>query len=180
MQRYQSWENKAKGKFEKNLIEKFHGVFFLKKRSFKFENPIIFILMEKFKERNFILNFILVKKRVDFENVLRKLYLKFSWVFFLKKKVQRPHYFCDGRKLVNILSFSRFLVQFLWCYLEAFQALISSNLISLEISRCLVSIGSDLAWFGVTVIKISCLVERWCSVGNFATFFLVNFAYSNT
>ena len=64
------------------------GFLFLK-RSFKFENPMIFILMAKFKERNFILKIFFFggdEKRVDSENVLRKIYLKFSWDFSLKKK----------------------------------------------------------------------------------------------
>ena len=53
---------------------------------------MIFILMAKFKERNFILKiffFFLGEKRVDSKNVLRKIYLKFSWDFPLKKKKKK-------------------------------------------------------------------------------------------
>ena len=48
------------------------------------------------------------------------------------------------------------------------------NLVFLEISVFLVSIGSNLAQFGVMVVEISLLEGRWRSLGNSATFFLKN------
>ena len=70
--------------------------------------------------------------------------------------------------------FSCFYSNFRAAIWRSFQTPISSNLISLEISRYPVSIDSDLVRFGVTVVKISCQVERWRSVGNSAMFFLIN------
>ena len=70
-----------------------------------------------------------------------------------------------------LFIFFLILVWFLYYCLEAFS---SSDFFKFGISRCLVSIGSNLAQFGVTVAKISRLEERWHSVGNFATPFLKN------
>ena len=63
------------------------------------------------------------------------------------------------------------LVWFLYYCLEAFS---SSDFFKFGICGCLVSIGSNLAQFGVMVAKISRLEERWHSVGNSATLFLKN------
>ena len=48
----------------------------------------------------------------------------------------------------------------MWGDAVLFRALISSNLISLEISWCLIFIGSGLVRFGVTVTKKSHLEDR--------------------
>ena len=54
------------------------------------------------------------------------------------------------------------------------QAWVSSNLVFLKRSGCLVSIGSNLAWFGAIVVEILRLEGRWCSVENLIALFLKN------
>ena len=73
-----------------------------------------------------------------------------------------------------ISSFSQFWFYFCTAVWRPFQAMNSSNLISLERSGCLISLGSGLAGFGVTFIKISHLEERWRSIGNSTILFLKN------
>jgi len=55
-----------------------------------------------------------------------------------------------------------------------FIAWISSNLVFLGRSRFLVSIGPNFAQFRVTIVKISHLEERWCSVENSVALFVEN------
>ena len=77
-----------------------------------------------------------------------------------------------------ISYFSWFWSEFHVAVWRHFWAPISSNLIYLESSRCLVSIDSGLVRFGITVAKISHLEERWRSVGNSATLFLKKIHFS--
>ena len=71
-------------------------------------------------------------------------------------------------------SFSSFQPHFGSTVWRSFGAWISSNLVSLERSRCLVSMGLDLVCFGATVIKISRLEGRWRNIGNLIALFLEN------
>jgi len=73
-----------------------------------------------------------------------------------------------------ISSFFQFWSNFHAAFWRPYLVLLSSNLVFRERFGCIVSIGSDLIWFGVTVVKISCLKEKWRSIGNFATLILEN------
>ena len=81
------------------------------------------------------------------------------------------HFFPKLSYFVLFFFFLIILVWFLYYCLEAFS---SSDFFKFGIFGCLVSIGSNLAQFGVTVVKISRLEERWYGVRNSATPFLKN------
>ena len=60
-----------------------------------------------------------------------------------------------------------------------FRALFYSNIISLENSRYLVSIGSDFVIFWAAIVEISRPEGRWCSVGDSVMFLLKKFIPSS-
>ena len=89
---------------------------------------------------------------------------------------------CTTLHLVSPTSSPSFPISYSFQFWSNFRAafwrpylvLLSSNLVFQERFVCIVSIGSDLVWFGVTIVKILCLEEKWRSIGNFATLILEN------
>ena len=122
----------------------------------------------------FLSNFICLPKNLFFNLILQKKKGECDGVLVHHHIAS---HFCHFNRLFHLFpGFWSYFCVTIW---RSFWPPFSSNFISLEKSRFLVSIDSNLARFGATIIKILCPKGRWRSVRNSVTFFFKKFVPSN-